>query len=122
MNTPITHPIKNKFGMMLATKGQYNKLVSNHKKSVAIMGGVDHPPVANCTWLISELNPKTGECFGLCDLGMGFPELGPVYLSEILTRKGALGLPVERDYYISLPKVPLSRYKKASGYSIVIPA
>ena len=35
--------------------------------------------------------------FGLCDHGMGFPELGYVRRSELESLRGALGLPVERD-------------------------
>ena len=35
--------------------------------------------------------------FGLCDLGMGFPELGYVSLSELKEVRGPFGLGVERD-------------------------
>lgn len=37
--------------------------------------------------------------FGLCDLGMGCPELGYAMLSEIEDVRGKLGLPVERDLH-----------------------
>lgn len=47
--------------------------------------------------------------FGLCDLGMGFPEIGSVSLSEIAAARGQLGLPVERDFYFEAKK-PLSAY------------
>ena len=57
-------------------------------------------PDANATWWISERDPHDPDrLFGLCDLGLGFPELGYVLLSEVSTLKGALGLPVERDLY-----------------------
>ena len=42
--------------------------------------------------------------FGLCDLGMGCPELGSVSLSEITALRGALGLPVERDRHFKATK------------------
>lgn len=52
----------------------------------------DHPPVVRlfmsntaCTWLISEIyGEEMDYAFGLCDLGMGFPELGYCYLTEML--------------------------------------
>ena len=47
--------------------------------------------------------------FGLCDLGMGCPELDSVRLSEIGAVRGALGLPVERDLFFEAA-TPLSRY------------
>lgn len=51
----------------------------------------DHPPVVklfsivgSATWLLSELNPlEPTVAFGLCDLGMGSPELGYVSLEEL---------------------------------------
>lgn len=55
-------------------------------------------PDANCTWLLTELDPDEPDiAFGLCDLGMGCPELGIVRISELESVRGALGLPVERD-------------------------
>jgi hypothetical protein len=57
-------------------------------------------PDANATWLISEADPDEPDIlFGLCDLGVGCPELGTVRLSEIAAIRGAVGLPVERDIY-----------------------
>ena len=57
-------------------------------------------PDAQCTWLLTELYPEQPYiAFGLCDLGMGCPELGPVRISEIESVRGKLGLPVERDYH-----------------------
>lgn len=41
-------------------------------------------------------------CFGLADLGMGFPELGYISLAEIADVKmPPLGLPIERDEWWS---------------------
>ena len=55
-------------------------------------------PDAACTWLLSELDPEDPDiAFGLCDLGMGCPELGSVRISELEAVRGRLGLPVERD-------------------------
>lgn len=62
-------------------------------------------PDAACTWLLSELDPDDEDiAFGLCDLGMGCPELGSVRLSEIAALRGRLGLPVERDLHFKATK------------------
>ncbi len=62
-------------------------------------------PDANCTWLLSELDPDDPDiAFGLCDLGLGFPELGTVRISELETVRGRLGLPVERDRHFQTGK------------------
>jgi hypothetical protein len=66
-------------------------------------------PDANCTWLLTELDPENPDiAFGLCDLGMGFPELGNVSISELEHVKGPLGLSVERDLWFSPHKTLLN--------------
>lgn len=77
----------------------------------------DHRPVVKlftpdgaATWLISEIDPDDPDrLFGLCDLGLGFPELGYVSLTEITELRGKLGLPVERDRHFVADK-PMSAY------------
>jgi len=66
-------------------------------------------PDAGATWLITELAADGDTMFGLCDLGLGFPEYGTVSLSELQTVRGRLGLPVERDRWFKADK-PLSKY------------
>lgn len=58
-------------------------------------------PDAAATWLLTEALSEGDDIrlFGLCDLGLGSPELGYVMLSEIGDVRGGLGLPVERDLY-----------------------
>lgn len=83
----------------------------------AIADDRDPPPVvklftpdASATWLLSEVDPDDPDrLFGLCDLGLGFPELGYVSLAEIAAVRGRLGLPVERDLHFVGDK-PLSVY------------
>lgn len=59
-------------------------------------------PDAGCTWLLTELDPEDPDiAFGLCDLGMGCPELGTVRISELESVRGWLGLPVERDQHFA---------------------
>lgn len=67
-------------------------------------------PDARATWLLTELDPENGDiAFGLCDLGLGMPELGSVRLSELASVRGPLGLPVERDLYFVAQRT-LSEY------------
>lgn len=67
-------------------------------------------PDAGCTWLLTELDPEDSDvAFGLCDLGLGYPELGYVSLTELATVRGRLGLPVERDRYF-VAKKTLTEY------------
>jgi hypothetical protein len=62
-------------------------------------------PDAGATWLLTEIDPDDHDhAFGLCDLGLGFPELGWVSLAEIAAVRGRLGLPVERDLHFQARK------------------
>lgn len=71
-------------------------------------------PSGQATWLISEIQPYDEDIlFGLCDLGMGFPELGTVSLSELQSVRGRLGLGIERDLYF-VGRYPLSVYAEAA--------
>lgn len=56
-------------------------------------------PDSNWTWFITEMDPQTGECFGLV---VGHErELGYFSLQELETLRGPLGLPVERDLHFT---------------------
>lgn len=84
--------------MKLLTKDLEKKLIearrdcSTNKPIVKFFGG------SACTWLISEYDPETECFFGLCDLGLGSPELGYVSRKELEgIRFKPFGLPVERD-------------------------
>jgi len=67
-------------------------------------------PDAGATWLLVECDPdEPDRLFGLCDLGLGCPELGYVSLDEIKQVRGRLGLPVERDLHFTADK-PISAY------------
>lgn len=67
-------------------------------------------PDAGVTWLLTEIDPTDPDlAFGLCDLGVGYPELGYVRLSEIASVRGALRLPAERDLLFKADR-PLSHY------------
>lgn len=69
-------------------------------------------PDAGATWLLTEIDPGDHDhAFGLCDLGLGAPELGWVSLQELMTARGRLGLPVERDLHFRAEK-RLSAYAR----------
>ena len=106
--------------MKLITAEIEARLLENGRKQEPVRGTdgeIDFHPVvklftpdAACTWLLTEIDPENPDiAFGLCDLGMGFPELGSVSLSEIATLRGGLGLPVERDRHFKAAK-KLSEY------------
>jgi hypothetical protein len=57
-------------------------------------------PDAGATWLLTSIDPEDHDiAFGLCDLGLGFPEIGPVRLSELAAVRGMLNLPIEQDLH-----------------------
>ena len=94
--------------MKLLTKEQREKLLKNGITGKADPGFDPRPvvklftPDGAATWLLTELDPDDNDiAFGLCDLGMGFPELGSVRLSELEQVRGGLGLPIERDLYFT---------------------
>ncbi len=62
-------------------------------------------PCGAATWLLTELDPEEPDiAFGLCDLGMGCPELGSVRISELESIKGPLGIGIERDRHWNAKK------------------
>ena len=65
-------------------------------------------PWGAATWLFTEWDGED-ELFGLCDLGMGSPEMGYASLAEIQSIKHFSGLKIERDILFT-PKKTLSEY------------
>lgn len=103
--------------MKLFTQEQRRQLLANGQTNGGREQTQDFAPVVKlftpwggATWLLTELDPENDDiAFGLCDLGMGCPELGSVSLSEIDAVRGPMGLRVERDLYFKGEK-PLSAY------------
>jgi hypothetical protein len=58
-------------------------------------------PVGSQTWLITEIEPGTNNAFGLCDMGMGSPELGYVSIDKLAALKlpGWPNMGIERDIH-----------------------
>ena len=109
--------------MKLLTNTQRDKLLANGRaQRTAIDSGFDaldfHPvvklftPDAQGSWLLTELTPEDTElAFGLCDCGLGEPELGYVHIKELESFRGRLGLPVERDLHFEADR-PISEYSE----------
>ena len=109
--------------MTLFTQFQLDQLKANCQAQILRMDNaepdIDFKPVvklftpdAQCTWLLTELG-NDDIAFGLCDLGMGTPELGYVCLHELLAVRGKFGLPIERDEHFEADKT-LSAYAAAA--------
>lgn len=102
--------------MKLLTAELRNRLVKNFHTNSS--GNTDFVPVVkffdpcgSATWLITELNPETDVMFGLCDLGMGCPEVGAVSLNELKSVRNGFGLGIERDLHFR-PTKTLNEYAK----------
>ena len=63
----------------------------------------------NATWLLTDID-QDGIAFGLCDLGVGFPELGYVDVNDLIK---TLGWRLERDMHFTADKT-LSEYATAA--------
>jgi hypothetical protein len=78
-------------------------------------------PWGGATWLLTELDPEEPDiAFGLCDLGMGFPEIGSVRLSEIASVTGPGGLRIERDLYFQAEKTLTQYADEASKRGCIV--
>jgi hypothetical protein len=78
-------------------------------------------PDAGCTWLLTEIDPDDPDiAFGLCDLGLGHPELGCVSLSELEAVRGQLNLPVERDLYFAATKTLSAYADEARAHGAIV--
>ena len=106
--------------MKLLTAAQFAQLVQNGRRQAAVKGTpdeIDFKPVVKlfypcgaATWLLTEIAPDDHSvAWGLCDLGMGFPEFGTVSLTELQTFRGRLGLGIERERHFAAD-TPISAY------------
>ena len=92
------------------TAKQKQKLLENDQEYY-----LDHRPVVKifdpcgaATWLLTSMDPH-GVAYGLCDLGMGSPELGSVSVHELAEVKGPLGSGLEVDRCLA-PQLTISEY------------
>ena len=111
--------------MQLLTKELREQLLANGRQQAPVRGTENEfdlypvvklfTPDGGATWLLTEIYPNGPDiAFGLCDLGLGFPELGDVSLAELGALRGKLGLKVERDLHFVATK-PLSAYAEEAS-------
>ncbi len=98
------------------TKAQRTKLVENHEAGLRCDGNHDPKPViklfnpaGSATWLLTEYDPVDRMFYGLADLGMQCPEIGPVYRDDLENWTHGSGLTIERDLHWKATKT-LSEY------------
>jgi len=104
--------------MELFNEQQKAQLLSNGQRNNRDR---DHAPVVKltlpgtgCVWLLSELDPDEPDiAFGLCDLGLGFPELGSVSIAELQSLCFWEGRPVEADPHFCA-EFPMSVFAEAA--------
>jgi hypothetical protein len=110
--------------MKLLLESQRQKLIENGRRQAEVKGTpaeIDFEPVVKlfapsgaATWLLTEIDPSDETvAWGLCDLGMGFPEFGTVSLIELAQYRGRFGLGIERDLHFKA-RGPISRYIEAA--------
>jgi hypothetical protein len=103
--------------LKLLTSSIRRKLENNYKATLKGETNI-MPPLkifgGPGTWVISELEPDGDTLFGLCDLGLGCPELGYVSLRELQSlRVPPFNLPLERDLHFH-PTMTLSQYAQVA--------
>lgn len=79
-------------------------------------------PTGAGTWLFTEIDPNDDDLlFGLCDLGMGCPEMGYQSRSELERFRGPLHIGLERDLHFRA-EMTLTQYaeaaRKAGGITV----
>jgi hypothetical protein len=93
--------------MKLLTKDIRTKLLANSKarpKASEVRPVLKlFNPCGAATWLFTEMD-EDGILYGLCDLGMGEPELGYASLAEIESVRLPFGLKIERDLHFTANK------------------
>ena len=103
--------------MMLLTKSILNKLPKLYEmdgkepENVPVVVKFFNPAGA-ATWYVTEFDGED-TFYGLCNLGIGPPEMGYISFSELQRIRGAFGLAIERDRYC---KMTLAEAMTEAGY------
>lgn len=106
--------------MKLITTEQHSKLLENGQEGQSDPEFDPVPvvkifnPIGSATWLITEIDPNDNDrAFGLCDLGLGMPELGYISITELEQIRVGPNMRLERDMYWN-PKKKLSEYAESA--------
>ena len=102
--------------MTLITDEQRQQMLANGEAAARGEDSDPYPvvklftPDAHAIWLLTELDPDDGDtAYGLCDVGLGSPELDSIKLSDLESIRGPSQLPVARDLHF-MAKRRLSEY------------
>lgn len=68
-----------------------------------------YTPDTGAVWLLTDLDAEGDRAFGLCDAGIGSPELGQVSVSALEAVRGPSGMRIVTDPHFK-PRQPLSAY------------
>lgn len=118
-DTPMERSLQGDMAMNpLITDDERAQLLANGQARAAAQGFDPMPvvrlftPDAHATWLLAALDPADGDtAWGLCDVGIGMPELGTVRLSGLAGIVGPQDRPILRDCYFR-PVRSLSEYAR----------
>lgn len=101
--------------MSLITDDQRRQMLANGAARARQQVIDPHPvvklytPDAGAVWLLTELAADGDLAYGICDAGLGTPELGHVQLSALEKMRGPRGLSVAADAHF-VARQPLSAY------------
>ncbi len=107
--------------MELLTQTQRQRMLANGWRNAELIVKGEEPedftpvvklfcPWGSATWLLTEIDPGEPDiAFGICDLGLGFPEVGSVSLDALASITGPCGLKIERDFHFR-PEKSLQAY------------
>lgn len=68
-----------------------------------------YTPDAGAVWLLTEMDEDGDRAYGICDAGLGQPELGHVSIAALERMRGPRGLAVAADPHFK-PRQPLTVY------------
>jgi hypothetical protein len=81
---------------------------------------IDYEPVVllrikftTIAWLLTEKEPGGSMCFGLCDMGQGYPEIGYLDLEDLASTPLPPGHQLQQETDFIADK-PLSKYASAA--------
>ncbi len=104
-------------------------LLDNHRQQEPVKGSnreIDFKPVvrlylpfSDVSWLLTEMDEEL-MAFGLCDLGLGFPELGSVWIPEIEGVRHPQGLIVLQDIDFNADKTIAEYARIADRHSRIV--
>ena len=99
------------------TDAQREQLIANGRASQSCADFDPFPvvklftPDAGATWLLTELDESGEVAVGLCDPGVGYPEVGHIALRSLAEVRGLMNLPIEQDLHFRADK-RLSAYAR----------